>query len=145
MDTGYVEPFTVWHSVRCAVVVPSPVFCVCCSVIDAIYSENWPEIDSVPTTDLSILITLLSSPAFWSTLHPAIISSRSDPVNQHLCPFSAASFGHGQPQVRQAAWALVGSLVGVFKGLYSTPSVFVESPRFAFALHLILYIISCCI
>ncbi|KAG8216452.1 hypothetical protein J3R82DRAFT_6559 [Butyriboletus roseoflavus] len=85
--------------------------------------ENWPVIDSTHTTDLSILTALLSSPAFWSTLHPATISSRSNPVNQRLCPFSAASSGQGQPQVRQAAWALVGSLVGVFKGKLPEPII----------------------
>ncbi|KAF8551747.1 hypothetical protein OG21DRAFT_1605114 [Imleria badia] len=78
--------------------------------------ENWPEIDSASATDLSILTTLLSSIAFWSTLHPAAVSPRSSPVNQEICPFSVASFGQGQPQVRQAAWGLVGSLIRVFKG-----------------------------
>lgn len=100
---------------------PRPVCSLrCCSVIDAVYSDTWPGIDFAAATDLPILTTLLSSPAFWSTLHPA------------TAPFSAASFGQGQPHVRQAAWVLVGSLVGVFKGLFLCPRrVFMKSLRFA--------------
>ena len=98
------------------------------SVIDAAYSENWPEIDFASATDLPILTTLLSSLAFWSTLHPAAASPRSSPVNQQFSPFSDASFGQGQPQVRQAAWVLVGSLIRVFKGLFRfLVCVFAES------------------
>lgn len=119
MDSRCVGPFAVWQSVRCSVVVSLSV-CVYCSIIDAICAENWSDIDSASATDLPILTTLLSSPAFWSTLHPATVSLGANPVNQQLCPFSIASFGQGQPQVRQAAWALVGSLVGVFKGLFSS-------------------------
>ncbi|KAH0834818.1 hypothetical protein J3R83DRAFT_10427 [Lanmaoa asiatica] len=85
--------------------------------------ENWPAIDSASVTSHPLLTTLLSPPAFWSTLHPAIVSPDSNPVNPQPCPFSVASFGQGQPQVRQAAWALVGSLVGVFKGLLPEPLI----------------------
>ncbi|KAF8434511.1 hypothetical protein L210DRAFT_3763021 [Boletus edulis BED1] len=74
--------------------------------------DNWPEVDSASATDLAVLTALLSSLPFWSTLHPAAVLSRSSP----FCPFSVALFGHGQPQVRQAAWALVGTLIKVFKG-----------------------------
>ena len=126
---------------RCLFVVPSFVFHVCCSVIDEAYSENWPEIDSASATDLPILTTLLSSLAFWSTLHPAAVSPHSSPVDQQFCPFSVASFGQGQPQVRQAAWALVGSLIRVFKGLFRLlVCMFAEKST---ALHFPLYIPGC--
>lgn len=106
---------------RYPLVVSSSVFCMCRSVIDVIYSENWPEIDTAFGTNLPTIMGLLLSPAFWSTLHPATVPLRSSSVNNQLCPFSVASFGQGQPHVRQAAWALVGSLVGVFKGLFLFP------------------------
>lgn len=96
-------------------------FCVYCSIIDAFCPENWPAMDSAPAPDPPILTTLLSSPAFWSTLHPATAPPPPNSANQQLCPFSIASFGQGQPQVRQAAWALVGCLVRVFKGLFLSP------------------------
>lgn len=94
---------------------------VCCSIIDLFCLENWPAIVSASATDLHILTTLLSSPAFWSTLHPASAPPSPNSANQQLCPFTIASFGQGQPQVRQAAWALVGSSVGVFRGLFLSP------------------------
>jgi len=117
----------------CLFVISSFVIYACCSVIDTAYLENWPEVDSASATDLLILTTQLSSLAFWSTLHPAAVSSRSSLVNQQLCPFSVTSFGQGQPQVRRAAWTLVGSLIKVFKGLFCLlVCVFVESLYFAF-------------
>ncbi|KAI9568130.1 hypothetical protein HD554DRAFT_2219143 [Boletus coccyginus] len=86
--------------------------------------ENWPEVDSASaTTDLLNFVTHLSSFAFWSILHPAAVSSHSSPVNQQLCPFSVVSFGQGQPQVRRAAWTLVGSLIRVFKDKLPAPLV----------------------
>jgi hypothetical protein len=130
--------------VRCFFVAPSFVFYVRCSVIDAAYSENWLEIDSASATDLPILTTLLSSLAFWSTLHPAAVPPCSSPVNQQLSPFSVASFGQGQPQVRQAAWTLVGSLIRVFKGLFRLLiCMFAES--LPLCIHFPLYIHSGCI
>lgn len=97
---------------------------------DVVYSENWPEVDSA---DLTILTALLSSLPFWSTLHPATASPHSGPVSQ-LCPFSAASFGQGQPQVRQTTWALVGSLIRVLKGSFRLlVCIFAECLRFAFS------------
>lgn len=112
---------------RCLFVISSFVICACCSVFDTVYPENWPEVDSASATADLILVTHLSSFAFWSTLHPAAVSSHSSPVNQQLCPFSVVSFGQGQPQVRRAAWTLVGSLIRVFKGLFCLSlCVFVE-------------------
>ncbi|KAG9311744.1 hypothetical protein JVU11DRAFT_7987 [Chiua virens] len=79
--------------------------------------ENWPLIDLGYASDHSIVTTHLSSPVFWSCLHPTVIPTGSTSDNQQpeSCPFSITSFGQGQPQVRQAAWALVGSLVRVSK------------------------------
>lgn len=91
-------------------------------VTNSIDPENLPAVDS----DQLVLTTLLSSPALWSALHPATV-----PSNKQMCPFSIASFGQGQPHVRQAAWVLVGSLVGVFKGLFVSSVVFVGSPYFS--------------
>ncbi|KAF9239333.1 hypothetical protein BU15DRAFT_74748 [Melanogaster broomeanus] len=78
--------------------------------------ENFVSFDSMTATASPVVptvTTLLSSPAFWSTLHPGSVASND--IHQ-TCPFAAVSFGQNQPQVRQAAWALVGSLVRGVKG-----------------------------
>ncbi|KAH7882407.1 hypothetical protein F5I97DRAFT_1939442 [Phlebopus sp. FC_14] len=63
---------------------------------------------------LQTLTSLLSSTSFWSTLHPS-----------PACPYSAEVFGFNQPQVRQAAWTLVGSLVKYLHG--SIPPVILRT------------------
>ena len=110
-------------------VVSAFVFRMCPSA-NADHSESWPEMSSASVTDLPIWTTPLTSLAFWSTLHPATVLIRPGPVSDQLCPFSVSSFGQGQPQVRRAAWVLVGSLLRVFKGLSSL----------CFALPFVLYI-----
>ncbi|KAF9226338.1 hypothetical protein BS17DRAFT_807138 [Gyrodon lividus] len=89
--------------------------------------ENCLSFDSAAAAASPVVTTItvfLSSPAFWSTLHPgtALQEARLGSNETHqTCPFAAVSFGQNQPQVRQAAWALIGCLVRRAQGPLPEP------------------------
>lgn len=78
------------------------------------------------TTEVPLLQPVsphLSSPNFWSSLHPGPTCPFTLPEDSTRTGDSDGSgvrpkacFGHSQPQVRRAAWALVASLVDGKKG-----------------------------
>ncbi|KAL4073539.1 hypothetical protein J3A83DRAFT_4370818 [Scleroderma citrinum] len=88
-----------------------------------LFTQTSLAVDTAPVSILQLLSQILSSPYFWSSLHPGpvcpytsaeISDSTEEKGNEE--PSTGVCFGYFQPQVRRAAWALVATIVDAKRG-----------------------------